>query len=420
MERSGRLFSDYTYGQETSSTITRYHGGASDHKEELYDGLDVLEVSERKHIPSVEINHIGVSNKNLGTSHFSLGGGLSAQVVQHVTSEETEEILPANTVVALKMYMPHATGRSSTTSGARSSVYRTIMREIKAFSSFSRRGPLNVAQLRFVAWHKDQPFPMLAMELGNYGTLDHIICSHGSDSLLSLSQKQHITLDIALGLRDVHVAGFVHGDLKPENIIVVSHSNPRREIVAKLLDFGGSSQSLNFGGSPKPLDKLEDSGPLHFSPLWCAPEVASPSRPSDLEQIDWRKCDVYSYGLIVASIWGRETSGKLSGAEGRDTHLQSSVMSEFLDTAKISVRDTDALAQLREMQLRDWRDSNSLTSVLRTQLLTKVMPYAFDTPHLAGVILSALHANPSHRPTAGELVPMLEPFFKRLQRNIPL
>ncbi|KAM5349089.1 hypothetical protein ACJ41O_008912 [Fusarium nematophilum] len=76
---------------------------------------------------------------------------------------------------------------------------------------------------------------------------------------------------------------------KPENIIVLFHKDPSREIVARLVDFGGST--LRSDGSY--------AKPLHFTPLRCAPEV----QEADMG-MDWQKCHVYSYGLVVASLWG--------------------------------------------------------------------------------------------------------------------
>ncbi|OHW98392.1 serine threonine-protein kinase [Colletotrichum incanum] len=312
--------------------------------------------------------------------------------------------MPAGSVLALKMFVPSPASQSPTSSRMRSEIYATILREIKAFSSFSLKDHENIAQLRFIAWHKDQTFPMLAIELGNYGTLDYVIRSRGSSSTLSLRQKQHVTLDIAVGLRDVHRSQLIHGDLKPENIIIKSHPDPDREIVAKLLDFGGSSDDAK-------------GGPLHFSPLWCAPEVVS--KHPDRKRIDWRKCDVYSYGLVAASIWGRESSDKLYGEDGLNSHLQTSILSDFTTAdGSADEKETDLLMELRHMQLLDWRNANSLTSILRTQLVAKLMPNSLDTPHLVGVVLSALRADITKRPTADELVPMLAPFFTQLGRDI--
>ncbi|WQF85400.1 Putative serine/threonine-protein kinase, active [Colletotrichum destructivum] len=410
MERSGRLFSEcaseiWTTDELSTSTVSPnvvlQSTATSEFEHNHYDALDVVEASEAYQVPSVTITHIGVPDESMGTMQFALGNGLSSQVVQHVTSEETARILPANTVLAVKIFIARPVfGSSSAARESRSDVYATIVREIKVIGHPLLRGHENIAQLRFIAWSEKQPFPMLAMELGNYGTLDHIICSRGSDSSLSSRQKQHITLNIAVGLRAIHQVGFIHGDLKPENIIVMNHANPKRGVIAKLLDFGGSSDDTQ-------------SGPAHVTPLWCAPEVESGRK-----DVDWAKCDIYSYGLVVASLWGRDASDQLYSVEGLNNQLQASVLSRFTGNTP-TTSETDLMTRVRRMQSSDWRDTNSLVSVLRNQLVTKLPSNDLDVPHLVGIILSTLHANSNMRPTAPELVDMFQPSFNRLRRNIP-
>lgn len=98
-------------------------------------------------------------------------------------------------------------------------------------------------------------------------------------------QGAHVTIDIALGLQALHDQKFIHGDLKPGNTILFRHSDPSRQLIAKLTDFGGASRS---------------EAPGFITSLWSAPEVLHGD-----DDVDWEKSDVYSYGLIVASIWGR-------------------------------------------------------------------------------------------------------------------
>ncbi|KAK6213262.1 pfs domain-containing protein [Colletotrichum tabaci] len=410
MERSGRLFSEcaseiWTTDEPSTSTVSpnvvSRTTATSELEHEHYDALDVVEASEAYQVPSVSVTHIGVSGESMGTMQFALGNGLSSQVVQHITSEETAPILPANTVLALKIFIARPVfGSSSAARESRSDVYATIVREIKVIGHPLLRGHENIAQLRFIAWSEKQPFPMLAMELGNYGTLDHIIRSRGSDSSLSSRQKQHITLDIAVGLRAIHQVGFIHGDLKPENIIVMNHANPKRGVIAKLLDFGGSSDDTQ-------------SGPAHVTPLWCAPEIEGGRK-----DVDWAKCDIYSYGLVIASVWGRDASDQLYSVEGLGTQLQASVLSRFNGNTP-TTSETDLMTRVRKMQTSDWRDANSLVSILRNQLVTKLPSNDLDVPHLVGIILSTLHADSNMRPTAAELVDMFQPSFNRLRRDIP-
>lgn len=75
--------------------------------------------------------------------------------------------------------------------------------------------------------------------MGNYRSLDYILRALGLG--LSRLQRANVTIDIALGLHALHQNGFIYRDLKPGNIIVLSHSDPERQLLTKLTDFRGAS-----------------------------------------------------------------------------------------------------------------------------------------------------------------------------------
>jgi len=130
-------------------------------------------------------------------------------------------------------------------------------------------------QLHFIAWRKGEAFPALAFEHADHGSLDYLIRSFGEG--LKYVHKQHITIDIALGLHAIHQAGFFHGDLKPENIVIMNHPDETRQVIANLIYFGGSLQAATHMGRE----------PVHFTPLWCAPEVLNKD-----PDVNWEKADV--------------------------------------------------------------------------------------------------------------------------------
>lgn len=275
------------------------------------DGFQaILETAQEHGIPSVSVGDIDVArNKPFGRDVFVLGSGLSAQVIRHVTDDQTKNVLPPNTTIALKVF--HTSGADNH-GATRKKTYETILREIKAFCHCSLLGHSNIVQLLYVGWRVDNPFPVLAMELGEHGSLEHLIRTPGPG--MSTLQKQNVTIDIALGLYAIHQAGFAHGDLKPDNIIIFRHVNPTRQVLAKITDFSGSQHALDQVGRK----------PMHITHLWCAPEVLN----EDLDT-DWEKADIYSYGLIIGSIWARRDAG--FGA-GRLEVSSSSFLSAFLWT----------------------------------------------------------------------------------------
>ncbi|KAK2615955.1 hypothetical protein N8I77_002676 [Diaporthe amygdali] len=254
----------------------------------------------------------------------SFGRGLTAQVSQYITNklDGTSWVVPEGTHLALKTFASRQFERSFSAKLARGRVYDAIVREIKILGHSKLRGHPNIVQLLFLGWQRDHPFPALAMEQGSSGSLEYLIKMTGPE--INSTQKLHITIDIAVGLRVIHQAGFTHGDLKPDNVVLAQYHGQDRQIIAKLIDFGGSAQL-----SP------DDAGPVHYTPLWSAPEVMN----RDTE-IDYELSDVYSYGLVAGSLWAslpggfRDRDGNRAGScflmSERSTELSEQELQDLL------------------------------------------------------------------------------------------
>jgi len=126
--------------------------------------------------------------------------------------------------------------------------------------------------------------PVLVVEYGDRGTLADVQLGGPP---LSRRAKLDISLGIARGLEVLHQYGIVHGDVKPENIIMCSSDDKEKTLVPKLADFGFAlieeTESLQviIGGTK----------------TWRAPESFSPVSVSTL-----KLTDIYSFGLLVWSV----------------------------------------------------------------------------------------------------------------------
>ncbi len=122
----------------------------------------------------------------------------------------------------------------------------------------------------------------VAMEFSGIGSLQ---------ILPTIDAKGYVRLirDVARGLHAAHSVGVVHGDIKPDNILLFGSTENTDRIVPKLADFG-VAKSLRLGSAPEPHDEGSESyeGNIAF----MAPEVWAGSRPTI-------QSDVYSLAAML-------------------------------------------------------------------------------------------------------------------------
>jgi hypothetical protein len=133
----------------------------------------------------------------------------------------------------------------------------------------------------------EQPFELLASESAQQATCFVMQRAPGK-TLRDLLRRQRrldpvlavrIALDVVDALRSCHERGIVHGDVKPENILV-SETNGR--VHAMLIDFGAASVASDAGAELQPMT----------TPLYAAPERLEGAKPSV-------SSDVYSLACVV-------------------------------------------------------------------------------------------------------------------------
>ena len=214
-------------------------------------------------------------------------------------------------------------------------------REIYALSRDDVKAHTNIIQIS--SWGFDYPsynnsdLPPILMIEKAIGSVKSFLKSEDPGAAV----KHQLCLDIAEGTRHVHSCNIVQGDLKPDNVLVVKSGNPRVPYIAKLADFGAF---INLDVSI--LTAMTYSC-YTGTQGWRPPEVQS-------NESQWRevvprqlffKCDCYSYGLLVASV--------------------------FLQNGQ-----RPCIPQ----SMKDWRDETSIAEPLATLLYNQVSPLLSPDP----------------------------------------
>jgi serine/threonine protein kinase len=144
----------------------------------------------------------------------------------------------------------------------------------------------NIANLLGVSWHGtgDNISPILIMELAceEHPTLKELLALD-----TPIKTRLEMVRDVLEGLSALHHIDVVHGDIKPENILIFKSSASAIGLSARLSDFGFCRPTADYrygaGGTP----------------YWNAPECL-PGAPAELKKEEYGKPrDLYSLGLLA-------------------------------------------------------------------------------------------------------------------------
>lgn len=183
-----------------------------------------------------------------------------------------------------------------------------IILELRTLSHPALRGQKNIVELLGLGWETDsfeqgRKWPVLILEYADGGTLNSLL--HREH--ISVQAKLRICHDVACGLTALHEVGVIHGDVKPQNILMFQSppsSNTVTSWIAKLSDFGGAIMDVSDNG----VDVLRTG-----TQPWNAPEWKT-----EMRTIDMKRTDIYSFGLVIWSI----------AADGVDPFVKSTEISE--------------------------------------------------------------------------------------------
>ena len=137
----------------------------------------------------------------------------------------------------------------------------------------------------------------MAMEFVPGGTLADEISAHGP---LSPARAVALALEVSDALSEAHRQGIVHGDIKPQNILVDERGH------ARVVDFGIAA---SFGVPDSTGDVEARAATVVGTAAYLSPEQASGLPPSPLS-------DLYSLGVVLYEMLAGRTPFVHGGGDG--------------------------------------------------------------------------------------------------------
>jgi serine/threonine protein kinase len=237
------------------------------------------------------------SNPNLDAHGTRIGHGAQFDVFVSNLGLETDRVFKR----VRRDLFSNDTASTSRDEAHRSNL-RTLQLEISSLCDSRRRNNCNLVEL--VGWGYDYPssvlghrIPVLIMERATCSLL-HLLQkgNHRVRSPLSMAIRHHICLDIAEGINCIHSTGLVHGDIKPENVLIFETNDPKVPFVAKLSDFG---QCIDLQ------DAITAFSAYQGTDGWQPPEVAA-KNSTQIESFApdvLQKSDSFIFGLLALSVF---------------------------------------------------------------------------------------------------------------------
>ncbi|CEL08488.1 hypothetical protein ASPCAL11637 [Aspergillus calidoustus] len=166
---------------------------------------------------------------------------------------------------------------------------RALIAELLILGQPSIRTHPCISPLQGICWDvssmTDEVCPVLVFGKANNGDLGTFMASTVGPRL-SYFSRVAMCFQMGDAIRTMHELGVVHGDIKPQNVLVFGGRNTVHFV--RISDFGYSTLFA----------KLEDKILMPQTPPWIAPEY---HKGQAVDRAAAQKMDVYSFGLLC--LW---------------------------------------------------------------------------------------------------------------------
>lgn len=169
------------------------------------------------------------------------------------------------------------------------------------------------------------PIPIVESADLRYPDLQRFMESTDRETPLPLNSAYELISDIADGVTVLHDFGVIHGDIKPQNVLIFTDNNSGRA-VAKLGDFGSSGI------------KISHDNPRGWTEKWLPPDYTRNS-----PEIGEPSLDIYAFGRVGIHIC---TEGMLP-VDARAIDINAT--STAIQSVKRDIADPSSLGVLLEI-----------------------------------------------------------------------
>lgn len=216
--------------------------------------------------------------------HKHLGAGSCFKVSCEIYTGEEKRPVPE--LVAVKHI------RLSKSGSDMGPFYDGVMRELRVLTHPPLRNHECVIEVLAYGWSTSPELgfhPYLVVEYAVHGTLFEYL----QRITPPVDECRELALDVAVGLQALHHSDIIHGDLKPDNVLIFDCAGPRPQ-VAKLADFGASIFEVDL-----------NDGPVSYrgTPRYNAPEqegrFGSEARKAAQTKEGFYKADIFSIGILI-------------------------------------------------------------------------------------------------------------------------